>query len=564
MTRRYHFKKKRRVRSNSTGHPQDQNDAPSRDSSLEEDLRQQRIRQQERELQNKKQQEQEAKHRERLRQLQLEEQLREQELDEIWKEPATSKKMILKGLSIALANECSVSLPPSFALSHVRQSSCSWQGYERRRLLHLWNSKHLLENMGINSRTFLLYSKKYKWADRTLPDGTHSAWDLSCKHRLHPSARTFDVANVQEGKLPTIASIVEEGWSILNGYRDQVVHVQRSAPVHAIRLHESNGRVGVLRRDENGAASEQFLLYQLDGDIKRLLFSTDLLGISSNDFYFGKDLILFVGPRRYQGKKVRPLFLPLSPQGNACGVRELDIQNIPDSDTMRVEMTCKHDPIIGFGHRNGQVSILDLRDSTTVCSILQCEDSGSSPSAGAPLGSVSDLNFLSSLDTQKILVRRSNGTCQLHDLRASSTNESVNPALSCSSSLLWNMKVPLNEINPTLTARCNGIAVDPIGCQTLISPYIVNSNDARLGIWSLGTGLMVGSRLLKSCSSMDDAMYVELCQKVTPSFASCRDAGVSCMPSSFSVWAKCGAHSQREVGSKVGSLHQLSFLGSWK
>ncbi|KAG7337104.1 hypothetical protein IV203_031610 [Nitzschia inconspicua] len=560
MTRRHHTKKKRRVRSNSNNHP----DEHSGGTSLEEDLRQQRIRQQERDAQEKEQQQEDTKRQAEERRLRVEEQQREQESQEIWSERVTPQKLIWKGLSAAVVKDGAVSLPISFALGHVHQSSSLWQGHERRKLIYLWQSKHLLDNMTINSRAFLMYSIKYKWADRVLPDGSHSSWDLSCKHRLHPTARTFDVANLREGNLLTITSIVEGGWSLLNGYQEEIVHVQRSIPVDSMRLHESTGRVGLLRQTANVTSPDPFLLYDLNGDIKRVLCSSSFDGIPINDLCFGQDLVLFAGPRRYQGKDMLPLLLPLSPQGDPRGVRELNIQNMSESDVLRLEMTCKHDPIIGFGHRNGQVSILDLRESTSVCSILHCEESSSSSTAGIPLGSVTDLSFLSSLETQKVLVRRSHGTCQLHDLRTSSISESVCPHLSSSSTLLLNMRVPFSDINPTLTARCSGVALDPLAGQTLIAPYVSTDNDAYLGVWSMKTGLMVGSRLLKVCNSLEDSVYVELCQKITPSFVTSKPAGCSYLPSSFSVWAKCGAHSKREVGSKVGTLYQVSFPGHWK
>jgi hypothetical protein len=575
MTRRhYHSKKKRRVRSNSGNQCNDacgnNNYSSSSTTSMEEDLRQQRIRQQEREWKMKQRQQEEDIQKEEQYRLQLEERLREKELQETWNIPATPERLIFKGVNAALKKGSSaVSLPVSFTLSHVQQSSCLLAGHQRRQLGYLWHSKYLLDNLWINSRAFLLYSKKYKWANRTLPDGSHSSWDLSCKDRLHPSSRTFDVATFQrpQEKLPTIVSIVEEGWSVFHDNQMETVQVQRSAPLNVIRLHENTRRIGVITNQPSAIRpTEQFLLYSLTGHIKRLLFSTNLSDIPINDFCFGKDLILFAGPRQYKGRKIRPLFIPLSPEGgNLYGARELDVHNFPESDAIRVELTCKHDSIIGFGHRNGQVSLLDLRESTSVCSILQCEESSLSPSAASTLGSATDLSFLSSSNSQKLLVRRSHGSCQLHDLRVASSIEKHNPHLSSSPTLLWNMTVPPDDINGSLTTRCNGFAVDPNGTQTLISPFISPNNDAHLGVWSLNTGMMVGSRVLKSCTNMDDTLYVELSQKTTPSFVNDRrNENVTCSLSSFSVWAKCGAHSKQEVSSKVGTLHQVSFPGHWK
>lgn len=576
MTRRHHDsrKKKKRVRSNSHHNgPQEESSSyggtTASSSSLEEDLRQQRIRQQERDVEQTKREEENVRKRDEERRLQLREHQRDLELQQIWRQPTTPQKLILKGMITSVKKDFTIVLPPSYTLCHVIQSSSLWQGHERRRLSHFFHSKWLLDNMGIDPRAFLLYSKKYKWTDRTLPDGSHSSWDLSCKDRLHPSSRTFDVANLNggAGALPTIASIVEEGWSLFHGNKEEGVSVQRTIPVNAIRFHEKTSRVGIIRQtnnnNNNDMSREPLLLYDINPDhTKTLLFSLNLDGIPMNDISFGQDLMIMAGPCRYQGKPIRPLLLPLSPQGNPRDVRELNLQNLSESDILRVEMTCKNGAFIGFGHRNGQVSFLDLRQSTSVCSILHCEESSGSSTAVMPLGSATDLCFLSSLDTQKVLVRRSHGTCQLHDLRTASSNAISRLHLSSSPTLLWNLAVPLDDISPTLTARCNGFAMDPHDGQTMISPYISSSNHARLGMWSLQTGHMLGSRLLKDSSSGDDVMFVELCQKTTSSFVGEKDARATCRKSAFSVWAKCGAHSKKEVGSKVGSLHQISFSGS--
>jgi hypothetical protein len=266
----------------------------------------------------------------------------------------------------------------------------------------------------------------------------------------------------------------------------------------------------------------------------------------------------------------------------------LNVHNFPQSDALRVEMTCDHDKYVAFGHRNGQVSLIDLRASQTVCSIYQCEQpppssssstarNGKSINSPPLLGSVSDLSFLSStFDTKQMIVRRSFGSCQVHDIRklssssATTTNYHHNVS-SPSTTVVHNLMVPSDDINPTLSSNCNGFVVDPIGHQTLISPYINTNCDACLGIWSLQTGLMVGSRLLQSCSSSPssnatgrDILYVELCRRTTPSFSSAPNKEKVVSSSSFAAWLKCGAFTKDKVSSKVGSLHQISFPGHWQ
>jgi hypothetical protein len=128
-----------------------------------------------------------------------------------------------------------------------------------------------------------------------------------------------------------------------------------------------------------------------------------------------------------------------------------------------------------------------------------------------------------------------------------------------------NLCVPPSEIHP-LTRNCNGFAVDPNGQQTMVSPYISSpSGDARLGIWSLETGHMVGSRLLMANhygDREDTILHVEMCSRTVPSLQP--NNGTKTDDSSFGVWLKCGAITKGKLWSKVGSLHQIAIPGRWK
>jgi hypothetical protein len=261
-----------------------------------------------------------------------------------------------------------------------------------------------------------------------------------------------------------------------------------------------------------------------------------------NDFCFGNDLVLFARPRYFGGTALSPMFMPLE-DGREGTLRTLNVRNFPLSDALRVEMTCAHEKYVAFGHRNGQVSLIDLRESSTTCSIFQHLSSG---------GSATDLGFLKS--ATQLLVKRSFGTCQLHDLRLTSSNKT-------SSSVVLNLSVPKDDILETLSAHCNGFAVDPVDEQTLVSPYINSQHDACLGVWSLGTGARVGSQVLARNPDRD-VLYTEICQKTTPAFVSTRKK----KDSSFGVWLKCGrfSHSKSKINAKFGSLHHITLPGSWQ
>ena len=230
---------------------------------------------------------------------------------------------------------------------------------------------------------------------------------------------------------------------------------------------------------------------------------------------------------------------------------------------LRVEMSCNDgDKNIAFGHRNGQVSLIDLRASTA-CSILHCEESESSPRAGTLLGGVADISFVSKQDSKQILVRRSRGSHQLHDVRMSTTNARTD--LSSSTSLLWNMSPPSDAIDTSLTTHCNGFALDPAGMQTMVAPYIDANRNAVLGVWSLKTGLMVGNKLLKKTTGDDDVLYAELCQRVTPAYSTRGPAKkIHASSSSWGAWLKCGAVTRDKTNLNAGSLHHVSFPGHWE
>jgi hypothetical protein len=246
-----------------------------------------------------------------------------------------------------------------------------------------------------------------------------------------------------------------------------------------------------------------------------------------------------------------PLFLPLNDPGSAL-LRSLNVQNFPQSDALRVEMSCsQQEKYLAFGHRNGQVSLLDLRQSQTCSSII-------SSGSAADFGSATDLAFLAS-QTQ-LLVKRAFGPCQLHDLRKLS---------SCPSSLLRTLTIPEHEHNGTsfhkmLSANCNGFCVDPqTQQQTLVSPFVNSLHQPCLGVWSLTTGDMVGTKVLYQ-NPKREVYFVELCSKTTPAFhqeGPGRRRVVD--PSSFGAWMKCGRFSEEKLNSKVGSMHHLTFPGRW-
>ncbi len=317
-----------------------------------------------------------------------------------------------------------------------------------------------------------------------------------------------------------------------------------SKPVHCIRIHEKSQKIGAIVRNDHDPTSYKFHWYSLPYVANYV--EADL-HTPVHDFCFGTDLAVFACPRfggSGRNSVLSPLFLPLD-HPSAAVLRSLNVQNFPQSDALRVEMSCHKEKFLAFGHRNGQVSLLDLRQSHTCCAIISPE---ASPTE---FGSATDLEFLSS-QTQ-LLVKRAFGPCQHHDLRKLSP---------CPSSLIRTLSLPDHEHSPVafhkmLSSNCNGFCVDPMTEQTLISPFVNNLRQPCVGVWSLKTGDMVGTKILYD-NPKREIFFAELCSKTTPAF-DVQGRMLDC--SSFGAWIKCGRFSSEKLNGRVGSLHHLTFPG---
>lgn len=324
-------------------------------------------------------------------------------------------------------------------------------------------------------------------------------------------------------------------------------------------MHEKSGWCGSVVLSDDRYSLYKFQCYPLPDATS---FFEVMLQEPVTDFVFGTDLVLFSCPRFYGKATLSPTFLTLQ-DGREGDLRCLNIQNFPDSDALRVEMTCTKEKFIAFGHRNGQVSLLDLRQSQTCCSILQhLHQDSSSPI----LGSATDLQFLSS---NQLLVKRSFGSTQLHDLRRMSSQfgqrHSKSMRFNRVTSVVHHLEVPPDDILTTASATCNGMVVDPTCQQTLLTPYIDSEHNAALGFWSLKSGCFAGKKILAQ-NPERDTIFVEMCSTTTASFSSQgqNSSKVVMNPSDFGVWLKCGRFSKsRPQSAKAGTLHHLSLPGAF-
>jgi hypothetical protein len=320
-----------------------------------------------------------------------------------------------------------------------------------------------------------------------------------------------------------------------------------SKPVHAIRLHETSQRLGTIVRNDSSSMSYKFHFYSLPYATN--YFEADL-HTPVHDFCFGTDLAVFACPRfggPGRNSTLTPLFLRLDqPSGM---LRSLNVPNFPQSDALRVEMSCEKEKYLAFAHRNGQVSLVDLRQSSTRCSII---DSGI---PATELGSATDLSFLS--HQRQLLVKRSFGPCQLHDLRMLALARGPR-------SLVQTFGAPENGpskflFHKMLSSNCNGFMVDPNTQETLVSPFVNSLHQPCLGVWNMVSGDMVGMNVI-SDNPRQETFFMELLSTTTPGF----DGRGRVSDSSFGAWMKCGRLSDEKIHSKTGSLHHLTFPGRYE
>ena len=200
MPRRQNKSKKKRLRRGSIEKEEEEkeecNNGHHQPLSLEEDLRRQRIRQQERQkLEDERDKTNDDNDSD------------DDETDDnhdvgfvmpLQSSTSTSTSILTTKSQLILNNngETMIRLPSSsFLLSHILQSSPMLSIQKRNTLRQLWPTQYHFENLRINPKAAALYCKKKWLMKHTLPDNsTMCSWDLSCKYRLHTSARTFDVA----------------------------------------------------------------------------------------------------------------------------------------------------------------------------------------------------------------------------------------------------------------------------------------------------------------------------------------------------------------------------------
>ena len=178
-------------------------------TTIEEDLRQQRLQQKERERKESESQSQSE--------FKMVEE--DNDVEPFDRRQVQRQDILLRGTSTTHINDL-VRLP-SLSLCFIQNESPLLLPHSKTKIRNLWHSKYLLENAQVTSRASCLYNPNLKWRSHTLPDGTMALSDMTCKDYLHPAARTLDVASNDMGCLPTIATCMQGGFGLFSWSRQR-------------------------------------------------------------------------------------------------------------------------------------------------------------------------------------------------------------------------------------------------------------------------------------------------------------------------------------------------------
>jgi len=268
--------------------------------------------------------------------------------------------------------------------------------------------------------------------------------------------------------------------------------------------------------------------------------------------HHGSCPVLFAGGRRLLRWSDPDL------DGNTGGFR--CSPHIPASDILTVE-NLDHNfssSSLVLGHRNGQVSLQDLRAT----SASSCSQLPSSNKNINEFGSIVALHPLNQHRPYQILARSggvNGGHCRLFDVRmfSSSSAATTTQPTHHRSSVVHELRIPDQQHGKNRISK--GIATDP--SQTVaLAPFVDDTtNTAQIGVWSLDSGMFVGSKPVASATTIptntDNSAAaaidcLELCPKITRTWTmggSDGDDSPMSVPGSFSLWLNCGSHGIRQI-----------------
>ena len=478
-------------------------------------------------------------------------------------------------------DKCPIQRIPTFMIGHVGELCSTPRRYQTLRA-H-WTGRIFVDRMkvvpsarrGVDSRTPM--GGQHVWElmllqlqrRQTSVDGPTSdmPWDLVCKTHLHSSSRTFDVQQTSSdySRFPDIATLVEGGTFMRLGDSSPPLHHMRECLMDTPQRNSffwrdtSQFMNRFAPRNSDDSPSIAVLTSSRPGTMDMMNQRPDSSNVMRVDISRGPCNDLAFHPLYGKGNcviAVAPCITPKAKQvtiysdilyGESFHMKTCAFSR---SDALCVDFLNENS--ILFGHRNGLVSLCDTRTKQMQpVAAPQCQ-----------LGSTTSLLSLS--DGWRLLAKKSFGPCYMFDIRKMSARKDA--------AIVWHLPVSSEKSNPTLSACCSGLAVDPT--QTFaVSPFADSDRRCHFAVWSLTNGQLLGSKPCQKATPLDSVEiqsnpiilpHIELCSTITPSWQLDTDqvgkGVVKRKSNAWSLWFKSGQVDPQAPGC-VGSIHQLTFRG---
>lgn len=266
----------------------------------------------------------------------------------------------------------------------------------------------------------------------------------------------------------------------------------------------------------------KFAIHEYEYDLDaRVRFSIVLPSSRPNDFKTSKTSNGSVAVIRAGAQHQKMYFIT----ENSPVINHSCSPHIAASDIIAVESMHDVSSLV-FGHQNGQVSLQDLRDTSAgCCSQLLANDNANS-------GTV-DLHPLNQRRPYQVLASSDCGHCRLFDIRTFGSSATQQTGRS---SVVHELQNPNQRHGQNHI--CKGLATDPSQTVAMV-PFVDDTKAARLGVWSLDSGIFVGSKKVGTTNAND---HVALSPKITQTWNCDSEINAaSSMPGSYSLWLSCGS-----------------------
>lgn len=466
----------------------------------------------------------------------------------------------------------------------------------RKRLAASWGARSVLESTRL-TLSGVKTDGQWSFLFPNLFYSGECISDIACKDRLPLWSRTLAVfssnstrnttfnnaapISIQAGELPHVVTLTND--SAIRLASDGAFYRSRARWIHIralprLRKSELNCCAGMLIHSEDSSGS-QFWNFGSDFmNPKRTRLAAkanDFVDTSCHTVLFATDRI-----RNATGDAFSPWRVDYRDETLAHPVH---VNGFPQSEALCIATTSGNDetavsPLAYFGHRNGQLTIFDARSPTCQSTTLNKQDS-------SLFGSVVQLLPLQ-IQPHHMLARGTNDSCRLYEMRKlggggqSTMLHQVDPAI------VNSFTPPIGTKDSETVSRCSGLATNSTE-SVLIAPYtatiastlttdptMTTAAEARLGMWSLHTGVFVGWKGFQQGSAESrlsgGPSWVELCSTITPAWAypsnttgnnSSNNNRLKKVPGSFGLWMKCDGGDWTEIPDSAGHIHHAYFDG---